>query len=154
VVVRRWRRGPVVAVLLSVLATGCTEPDPRLVPDERLRSELGLGDADRVHSVAVETGTSERAAPDSLAVLVGDYVQFVSNDWMVHEVRFELDSLAGAGRAFLERTGQTGSPPLLQRDARFVLTFADAPPGRYPYRLVGNRAEGAGVIVVVSAGGP
>ena len=58
--------------------------------------------------------------------------------------------MSAAARTFLEETMQVASPPLLQRDARFVLTFADAPPGRYPYRLEGNREEGRGVIVVVA----
>jgi hypothetical protein len=67
---------------------------------------------------------------------------------MVHEVAFDLEAATGASSSFLERTGQAASSPLLQRDARFVLTFADAPPGRYPYRLTGNREGGSGVIVV------
>jgi len=79
-------------------------------------------------------------------------VQFVSADWMVHEIRFDVDSVDAPVRGFLERTGQAASPPLLQRDARFVLTFAEAPPGRYPYLLEGNRDSGRGVIVVVPSG--
>ncbi len=140
-----------VAILLAV--TGCEPPpDPELLPDDRLRAELGLTDRDRVHTVSVRAGVGERADPDFLEVLVGDLVQFVSADWMVHEVHFELDSVSAGARAFLERTMQTASPPLLQQDARFVLTFADAPEGRYPYRLEGNREEGRGVIVVVARG--
>ncbi len=134
------------AVCLAGLA--CSEPSPELLPDDRLRSELGLTDDDRVHTITLVTETGEEAAPDSLEVLVGDLVQFVSGDWMVHEVRLDVEELAEPLGAFLERTGQAASPPLLQRDARFVLTFAEAPPGRYPYRLTGNREEGAGVIVV------
>lgn len=132
---------------------GCEPPpDPDLVPDERLRAELGLTERDRVHTVALRSGVGERSDPASLEVLVGDLVQFVSIDWMVHEVHFELDSVGAAARTFLESTMQAASPPLLQRDARFVLTFAGAPPGRYPYRLEGNREEGRGEIVVIAPG--
>ena len=146
------RRGAFGVALLLALGACEPPPDPDLLPDERLRTELGLTERDRVHTVAVRTGVAERSDPASLEVLVGDLVQFVSIDWMVHEVHFELDSVSAPARTFLEETMQVGSPPLLQRDARFVLTFAGAPPGRYPYRLEGNREEGRGVIVVVEPG--
>ena len=132
---------------------GCEAPDPELIPDERLQVELGLTEKDRVHTIELRTGVVELAEPDSLELLPGDFVQFVSTDWLVHEVRFELDSLDVEARRFLEAAGQDASPPLLQRDARFVLTFEDAPPGRYPYRLAGNRGAGRGVIVVPPPGG-
>lgn len=136
------------ALLCIVTQLGCEPPDPELVPDEVLQSELGLEPGDRVHTVEIRTGTSEEAAPDSIEVRVGDLVQFVSADWMVHEVRFDTASLGSEALAFLERTRQGASPPLLERDTRFVLTFEDAPPGRYPYALQGNREPGRGVIVV------
>ena len=136
---------------MATLAACEPPPDPDLLPDDRLRAELGLTDRDRVHTVSVRAGVGERADPDLLEVRVGDLVQFVSTDWMVHEVHFELDSVDSDARSFLERTTQVASPPLLQRDARFVLTFANAPIGRYPYRLEGNRDEGRGVIVVVAS---
>jgi plastocyanin len=138
-------------LLLAVV--GCQAPDPELIPDERLQAELGLTERDRVHTIELRTGIGEVAEPDSLALPSGDFVQFVSTDWLVHEVRFELDSLGADARRFMEVSGQQASPPLLQRDARFVLTFEDAPPGRYPYRLAGNRAAGRGVIVVPPPGG-
>ena len=147
------RASLLVGLSLVLVLEGCEPPpDPDLVPDDRLRAELGLTERDRVHTVAVRAGVGERSDPESLEVLVGDLVQFVSTDWMVHEVHFELDSVSAAARAFLEETMQAASPPLLQRDARFVMTFASAPPGRYPYRLEGNREEGRGVIVVIGPG--
>ena len=99
--------------------------------------------------MTVTGGEAERAEPALDSVEVGTYLQFVTSDWFVHEVLFELDSLPADARAFLERTDQTASPPLLHRDARFVVSFADAPPGRYPYRLEGNGSPGSGVLVVV-----
>ena len=133
----------------AFLMVGCDRTDPELLPDERLRAELGLTDADRVHTIELRTGVGEQAAPDSLEVYPSDLVQFVSTDWMVHEVAFPIDALGPAQRDFLERTGQLASPPLLQQDARFVLSFRDAPAGRYPFRLQGNRASGDGVVIVV-----
>jgi plastocyanin len=132
--------------LLALLA--CETPNPELVPDFELQTELGLEPSDRVFTVSLSTGLGERADPDSISLAPGDFVQFVSGDWLVHEVAFDLDSLPEASRTFLERSGQSESPPLLQRGARFVLSYEGAPFGRYPYSIVGNRASGRGVIVV------
>ncbi len=140
-------------VLVGLVAVGCEMDDPALLPDEELRAELGLTLDDRVYTISLTTGVGERAEPDSLLVEAGDYVQFVSSDWLVHEMAFELDSLPPPIRRFLEQTGQTESPPLLQRNARFVLALIDAPPGRYPFILSGNRDTGRGVIVVAPPAG-
>lgn len=128
----------------------CEAPDPELIPDERLRTELGLTETDRVHTIGLSTGVGERADPDSVLVAPGEFVQFVSGDWLVHEMAFDLDSLSADRRDFLVRTRQAESPPLLERDSRFVLSFVEAPPGRYPYSLAGNREPGRGLIVVVA----
>ena len=95
----------------------------------------------------------ERADPRLLSVESGTYVEFVTTDWLVHEVIFEADSLSEAQREFLERTHQMASPPLIERDSRYVLLFEGAPAGRYPYRLEGNGRRGAGAIVVTVPGG-
>ena len=148
---RRKRRGALRALttgLLAVVVTACEAPDPELVPDSLLQSQLGLTEEDRVHTVRISTGAGERSDPPSLVVLPGDYVQFVSADRLVHEVAFRLDSLTAPARAFITRTDQAASPPLLELDARFVVSFEGAPTGRYPYQLLGNRAPGEGVVVV------
>jgi len=140
-----------VAVLISI--STCKPVDPELLPDGELRTELGLTDEDRVHTVSLSTGAGELADPGSLFIEPGELVQFVSTDWFVHEVRFDLDAMTLPVREFLERTGQTASPPLLQEGSRLVLTFEDAPTGRYPYVLQGNRESGLGEIVVMVAEG-
>lgn len=143
------RRALVVALASSCgLLSGCEPTDPALIPDSVLQAELGLTERDRVYTVTVSTGVGERAAPDTVTADPGDFVQFLSDDHFVHEVRFELDRLSSAQRTFLVETGQDASPPLLTRGARFVLTLEDAPPGSYPYSLSGNRAPGSGVLVV------
>lgn len=154
----RARRGPIfvvpaarlAAAALIVLVSACRVPDSEPGPDDVLRRQLGLGDGDRVRTVRISGGPAERAEPALLdSVTVGTWVQFVTDDWFVHEVAFERDSLGTDARAFLERTDQLASPPLLHQDARFVVSFADAPEGRYPYLLEGNGSPGRGVIVVV-----
>jgi len=137
-----------VTTLLPLIMLACSDPDPELVPDAVLQATLGLDVDQRVHTIAVTTGVNERSDPDSLAVLPGDFVEFVSTDWFVHEVRFDVDALEADARDFLARTEQLASPPLLQRDARFVVSFEGAPVGRYPYVLVGNRGSGGGEVVV------
>lgn len=148
---RRLTTPSLVAVV--VLAAGCREaPDTRLQPDALLRAELGLTLDDRVHSIRLAGGEMERADPELVSVETGTYVEFVTTDWLIHEVIFEIDSLTAEQRAFLERTDQIASPPLIERDGRYVLMFEGAPPGRYPYRLEGNGRPGRGAIVVGSPG--
>ena len=113
-----------------------------------LRSELGLTDRDEVHRLLVSGGETETVRPAAAEIPVGAWVEFLSDDWQVHEIRFELDSLGAEARAFLEETDQVASPPLVSRGARFVVSFADAPAGRYPFVLEGNRGPGRGVVVV------
>jgi plastocyanin len=135
-------------VIPIFLAQACERPDPELMPDEYLQSELGLTTDDRVHTLSVSAGEAEVAEPDTVRIEPGDIVQFISVDWFVHEVHFELDSMTAAARDFLLDTEQASSPPLLQNGSRFVLSFRDAPEGRYPYQLLGNRAPGGGLIVI------
>jgi plastocyanin len=127
-------------------------PEARLQPDPLLQVELGLTATDRVQSVRITGGEVERAEPHLIAVEAGAYVQFISTDWLIHEVIFEVDSLSVEQREFLERTHQLASPPLIERDSRYVLAFEGAPPGRYPYRLEGNGRSGGGEIVVAVPG--
>jgi plastocyanin len=137
------------AVWISCLVIiGCEQSDPSLQADELLQTELGLTASDEVHRVALAGGRVERADPAALSIEPGAFVEFVTTDWLIHEVVFEPDSLGGDLWSFLERTDQTASPPLIDQDARYVLTFEGAPPGRYPYRLEGNGAAGRGVIIV------
>jgi len=118
------------------------------MPDDVLRRELGLSDEDRVHTVLLTGGEIEVADPVIDSVEPSAFVQFVTADWFVHEVRFEADSLGAEARDFLERTEQMASPPLLYKDSRFVVSFEGAPPGMYPYLLEGNGQPGRGLIVV------
>jgi len=138
-------------VLIALLVFGC-DPGvpPDLQPDEVLRSELGLTDSDEVHRVSLRGSTEEEAVPPEVTVPPAAWVEFVSSDWRVHEVHFDVDSLSAAALGFLTRTGQLDSPPLLHRDARFVVSFVDAPEDRYPFRIEGNRAPGRGVVIVLS----
>jgi hypothetical protein len=139
------------AVLLVCAAAspGCArQPDPDLQPDSVLRAELGLTDADRVYRVVIRGGPHEELTPAQVDLPDGAWLEFVTADWRVHEVRFEADSLSGSALAFLADSDQLASPPLVDRDARFVVSFAGAPEGRYSFVVEGNRAPARGVVVV------
>lgn len=137
--------------MLAVIGAGCrqAEAPAEFRPDSLLRVELGLTDADEVHRVMVTGGVGEVLDPAETVIPVGAWVEFVTTDWRVHVVRFETDSLEGPARAFLEGSSQAASPPLVERDARFVVSFADAPVGRYPFVTEGNGSPTRGVVVVL-----
>jgi plastocyanin len=141
-------RSSLLAWVACATLLGCEQPDPSLQPDETLRAELGLTERDRVHRVTLTGGEAERADPAAVSVEIGALVEFVTTDWLVHEVIFEADSVGATAWAYLERTDQTASPPLINRASRYVLSFEGAPPGRYPFLLEGNGAPGRGVIIV------
>jgi len=139
-------------VAAALFGVACQEPpDPSLQADSVLQTELGLTSEDRVHRVRLSGGGVESAEPVLVSIEAGAFVEFVTTDWFIHEIVFEADSLGAEQGAFLERTHQVASPPLIELDARYVLSFEGAPSGRYPYRLEGNGRAGRGVIVVAPA---
>lgn len=142
------RTALVASAFALLLAGGCKGRDRRFRPDATLRTTLGLTDRDEVHRVTLVGADTERVRPPVVEVPNGAWVEFVTGDWRVHEVHFELDSLDAAARAFLQGTDQVSSPPLVDRDSRFVIHFDKAPPGRYPFVAEGNGAPGHGVVVV------
>ncbi len=143
------------ARLLSILLAGLAScgPVPELRPDQRLQDELGLSPRDEVYRISITGGEQESVVPMEVIVPDDAYVEFVTTDSWVHEVRFELDSLDRSAREFLERTDQVASPPMVNADSRFVVFMEDAPPGRYPFRVDGNGASTRGAVVVSSGGG-
>ena len=145
----RCRQGVVLLSLLTGLAVACERSDPRLRPEQVLKDSLSLGDDDRVHRVRLSRlDQRENLDPASVEVREGDYVDFVSADRGVHAISFALDSLSSVAAQFLRASGQESSPPLVLPGARFVVLFAGAPTGRYPFVVVGNGTEAHGAVVV------
>jgi len=154
-ILHRVRHPGLAAALLGLiaLAAGCDRregPEPSLLPDSALRAELGLTDADLVYRITIVGGPGESLDPAQVEVPPGAWLEFVSGDWRVHVVRFEADSLSGPPLAFLHDTDQMESPPLVSRDARYVVSFAGAPQARYPFVVEGNGELARGVVVVRS----
>ncbi len=144
-------RGALTAILtLSLIAVivGCDgEPeDPRT---SELREFLSIGSGPAVHWVQLGgEGAREWVRPDRLEVEPGDVVAFETADWRVHTLAFQTDSLPPAAARFLVQTGQAAAPPLVSLGSRFVVTFADAPEGLYPFRAEAGGGSTDGVIVV------
>lgn len=125
------------------------EVEEALQPDQLLRDSLGLTEDDRVYRVSIDAvDNQERVQPGETRVLPDSWVQFMTADGRVHTVAFELDSLAPAAAAFLRDRGQERSPPLVERETRFLVNFQDAPAGRYPFVVEGNGAATRGAVVV------
>ena len=138
-----------VACALALVAAGCRREDDRLRPDQVLRDSLGLGDQDRVHRVLLGSAENrELVQPAQITVRPGDFVEFVTQDRRVHAIEFALAGLPPAAAEFLRSSGQQSSPPLVEPEARYLVSFAEAPPGTYPYVVVGNGADGQGTVIV------
>ena len=146
------RRPPLRRLLLVLLALACKaeepNPDP---PGALLRDSLGLTESDRVPRVRLAGGPDgDVVDPPLVEVEPGGYVEFYTRDRRVRTVSFQLDSMSVEQADFLRSTGQEGSPPLVELDSRFVVSFQDAPPGRYSFVVQGNGEPVAGVVVVRS----
>jgi len=126
-------------ILVLVAGAGtCAEPLPAPAPvlldlgDETVQLPPGT----RVHDVSVTAapGASEYV-PRRVQMQVGDVVRFTSRDAGPHALRFDPPP-DSAAVAFLEQTGQTRGLPLVGPGAAWVISFADAPPGRYGVRCL------------------
>jgi plastocyanin len=127
----------------------CEGPPPPPPSDPELRAELGIPDEVVIHRVDLSgRGDLTRVLPAVTEAKPGDVVQFVVLDNRVHLLRFREELLQGARLDFLRTTTQDRPPPLVQRGARLVLTFEDAPEGTYYFQVEGNGAPVEGEIRV------
>jgi hypothetical protein len=145
----RIRTSGRILLLALLLSGGCEPPPPPPPSDLELRTELGIPDDVRIHSIALSgRGDETRIVPPSLEIRQGEVVQIVVADRRTHLIRFEED-LDAPLRDFLQKSGQSSFPPLLERGARIVLSFAGAPPGRYSFLDEGNGPPVVGEIRVI-----
>jgi plastocyanin len=131
--------------LLAACWSAEAEPDP----DDELRSLLGLTRAIPIYHVTLSgAGARDSLSPALIEVTAGAVVEMRVLDARTHAVAFVLDQLPEANRAFLERTHQLFGPALIDPDSRFVVSFAGAPPGRYPFRCLSHPETGRGLVIV------
>jgi hypothetical protein len=145
---RGVRIAPLVIALLGVTLGACEPEVPvELRPDGVLRASLGLTDRDVVHIIQVRgRGVAEIAEPDDLRIQPGAWVSFQGGDTRGHVVRFDTLALAPAALDWVRQTDQVESPPLLTPASRWVVSFAGAPEGVYPFAVEGSGELGFGRI--------
>lgn len=145
------RRAPLAAAGLAILfclAAGCADEEGP-PPDPMLQDSLGLAAGDRVVRVRIAARDgAETVEPSQVELAPGWYLEFFTRDRRLHTVAFLLDSMSLAQAEFLRSTGQDRSPPLIELDSRFVVSFDGAPPGRYPFLVEGNGEAAHGAAVV------
>jgi plastocyanin len=137
--------------LLLALAAGCA-PEAEPPSDPELREALGLDDTRVIHRITLGgRGSIEHVTPRRLEIEPGDIVQFAPVDRRVHTVVFGGAGLSADGAAFLDRTHQRASPPLMDIESRFVVHFENAPAGEYPFASTAHGEPVSGMIVVRSS---
>jgi plastocyanin len=137
------------AVVLLGLLWGCggAGSDPR---DPEVAAFLGIPSATPIHRFdLVDRQGRVGLFPRTLDVAPGHWVQFVAADTRVYSVHFDRERFEDeAAWAFLQGLHQTASPPLTGAGARFIVSFEEAPPGTYPFRIEGQGVPVAGEIRV------
>ncbi|HUF11993.1 MAG TPA: plastocyanin/azurin family copper-binding protein [Longimicrobiales bacterium] len=132
---RARRPGLFFGLLLLLIAPGCTQDGA--APRDVVRLETGevkLPDGAQRHDIRLEgVGAQGEMTPAAVEARIGDAVAFAAADALTHSVVFLSDRLDGAQIAFLESTGQMRGPPLLSEGSTWIVTFAGAPPGDYPF---------------------
>ena len=135
--------------LLLFLSTTTCGGTPETGPDAELREALGLDSGEELHRIVLGgQGRTEHLVPTRLEIPQGAIVEIVTVDRRIHTVTFLTDSLSPEAEAFLRETNQMQSPPLLERGSRFVISFRDAPPGRYAFVSEGHGGTASGIIVI------
>jgi hypothetical protein len=135
-----------VLALLSGTVSGCREGGaiPR---DPELAEALGVSARTEIHRVDLVTrGGMVVALPTRVELSEGALLQFVTRDWLVYSVR--LRAVDPEGDQWIEGTRQRHSPPLVEKEARYVLNFEGAPPGDYPFEVVGQGSNLEGTVRV------
>jgi plastocyanin len=141
-------------ILLALALLGCGReegPEKRAVlelAEDTIRLERGV----TLNDVLVRSGTAQSTAfePDTIRINAGDVVRFITADRHPHAIAFEATQLAPALEEFLRRTSQLRGPPLITEGASWIVSFADAPAGTYPFIDLSQNARGA-IIVTVPA---
>lgn len=135
-------------ILLLLCSTTCGS-SPETDPNAELLEALGLDRDEELYRIVLGgQGRMEHLVPTRLEIPQGAIVEIVTVDRRIHTVTFLPDSLSPEAEAFLRETNQMQSPPLLERGSRFVISFRDAPPGRYAFVSEGHGGTASGIIVI------
>ncbi len=151
---RGVKTAPFVIALFGVALVACEPEVPvELRPDGVLRASLGLTDRDAVHIIQLRgRGVAEISEPSELAIEAGAWVSFQGGDTRGHVVRFDTLALSATALDWVKQTDQIESPPLLTPASRWVVSFAGAPVGVYPFAVEGSGELGFGRIEIRGEG--
>ncbi len=132
----------VICALLAACGEGAREsaPEPTVLVlgTDTVFLESGARVADI--RLAAEPGGAE-FEPAVVEAMPGDVLRFSAHDGGPHALVFD-DRLTGVeALAFLAATGQLRGLPLLERGAAWVVSLAEAPPGRYVVRCLTHGGE-------------
>lgn len=136
---------PLLWILLLINLSSCRADEPA---EPRI---LVLGTdtivlPDTVGLVTFDVGRGEegtnRFEPATAQAAPGDIVRFNSLDNGAHAIAFDAATLTPDAHAYLEASGQLRSPPLLERDAAWIVNLQDAPPGTYGFSCATHGERG------------
>lgn len=139
-------------IVIAVAALGCGRVES---PESRALLELAgdtieLGRGAALADILVRSAATTTAVfePDTITIRQGDVVRFIAADRHPHAISFDPARLAPATEAFLRRTDQLRSPPLIAEGASWIVSFQDAPPGVYPFVDLSQDRHGAIVVII------
>ncbi len=128
------------------LVLGCSPVDQDV---REALNALGVESVGQVYVVSLAGwGGEESMVPDTIHVEPGAVVVFQVADFRVHTVTFLADSMPAPLGDFIRDASRGRSPPLIERGSRYIVPFADAPPGTYPFEVQGFGRTASGAIVV------
>lgn len=129
------------ALILAASMVGCESVPPELQPAQILQDSLGLTVKDVVHEIGVRTEAGTQVAnPARVEVRGAAHLSFRSDDSSARRIASDTTDLTADQREFARTFGQ-GSPPLVQREARWVIDMTGAPAGHYTFRVMGSTRE-------------
>ena len=142
-----WRSGVLLSALLALPALPACEAIGGRATVQLDSGEVSLPSGAEIHEVAIGgAGARDSIAPATVEAEPGDAVRFTVGDHRTHALAFIADSLPAGAREFLERTVQLRGPPLVNEGTAWVVSLAEAPPGRYPFVCLSHDARGVLVV--------
>jgi plastocyanin len=141
----RLRTGALLVFAAAAWLGGCDKKDgPSADPHvlELAHDTIRLDNGRVIQIFMHAAGDSAGFRPANVRASVGDVLRFTAGDAMTHAVAFEAASLSAEARAFLERTSQMRSPPLVDRGTAWVVSLEGAPPGTYPFIDLTHQSRG------------
>jgi plastocyanin len=133
-------------VIVLAACGGEAEPAPAVL--HLGEDTVVLAPGARITDVHVRAGgDGGEFLPDEVEARPGDVLRFSSEDGGPHALVFVQGDTDAAGFAFVTGTDQQRSLPLTEQGAAWIVTFADAPAGRYAIRCL---THGATLEVVVA----